>query len=183
MSSEHDTGDRRVTRESPRWRLMGKMMTMTPSDTELYREHADELTRYATVLVGPDDAPDVVIDAVLATFASPGWRRVEHPRAYLFRAVLNTANSRHRSAGRRRRRESVVALRERPSDAREQEAALDVHRALGTLSPQQRAIVFLAYWDDQTAAQIADTLDVGEGTVRKQLARARARLRTVMDHD
>ena len=117
---------------------MGKMMTMTPSDTELYREHADELTRYATVLVGPDDAPDVVIDAVLAAFASPGWRRVEHPRAYLFRAVLNTANSRHRSAGRRRRRESVVALQERPSDAREQEAALDVHRALGTLSPQQR---------------------------------------------
>lgn len=159
------------------------MLTMTPSDTELYQAHADELTRYATVLVGPDDASDVVTDAVLAAFSSPGWRNVAHPRAYLFRAVLNTANSRHRSASRRRRRETVVALRERPPAPPEREAALDVHQALGTLSPQQRAVVYLAYWEDQTVAEIANTLDVREGSVRKQLARARARLRTEIDHD
>lgn len=156
---------------------------MTPSDTELYRTHADELTRYATVLVGPDDAPDIVTDAVLAAFASPGWQRVEHPRAYLYRAVLNTAASRRRSTDRRRRREQVDALRRGPAMSPSPGEAIDVHRALDTLSPQQRAIVFLAYWEDQTAEQIADTLDVSTGSVRKQLARARARLRTVIDHD
>ena len=156
---------------------------MTPSDTELYRAHADELTRYATVLVGPDDAPDVVTDAVLAAFAARGWQRVDNKRAYLFRAVLNTANSRHRSDGRRRRREHHATLRRRRPSAPPQGEAIDVHRALDELSPQQRAVVFLAYWDDLTAEQIAETLDVSPGTVRKQLARARARLRTVIDHD
>jgi RNA polymerase sigma-70 factor (ECF subfamily) len=158
------------------------MMTMTPRDTELYREHADELIRYATVLVGPDDASDVVVDAVLAAFGSPGWRNVAHPRAYLFRTVLNTANSRHRSTARRRRREVVVGTRAVVAPAMTDDTAIDVHRALATISPQQRAIVYLAYWEDLTAAQIAATLDISEGAVRKQLARARARLRKVIDH-
>ncbi len=156
---------------------------MTPSDTELYRAHADKLTRYATVLVGPDDAPDVVTDAVLAAFGSATWRNVEHSRAYLFRAVLNTANSRHRATSRRRRRERVAAARQTASVAPSCGAAVDVHQALATLSPQQRAIVFLAYWEDQTAEQIAASLDVSPGSVRKQLARARARLRTAIGHD
>jgi RNA polymerase sigma-70 factor (ECF subfamily) len=156
------------------------MMTMTPSDTELYQAHADELIRYATVLVGPDDAPDVVIDAMLAAFGSAAWRSVEQPRAYLYRCVLNTATSRHRSTTRRRDREARVALASHtvpPPDS-----SIDTHRALATLSPQQRAVVFLTYWEDQTPTQIAATLDVSEGTVRKQLARARAQLRKVIDH-
>ena len=158
------------------------MMTMTPSDTELYRAHAAELIRYATVLVGPDDAPDVVADAVIGAFTSPKWRHVEHPRAYLFRSVLNTATARHRSQTRRDRRERTVAVRSVLAAEPSSEARLDVHDALGRLSPQQRAVVFLAYWEDRTPADIAEILGIGEGSVRKQLARARAQLREVIDH-
>lgn len=158
------------------------MTTMTPSDTELYARHADELIRYATVLVGPADAPDVVTDAVLAAFRSPGWRSVDHPRAYLYRCVLNTATTWRRSDDRRRRREEVVG-RQMPPEVPGPDAALDVHRALAHLTPQQRAVIFLAYWEDLTPPQIAATLSVSEGTVRKQLARARAELRQVIAHD
>ncbi len=158
------------------------MMTMTPSDTELYRAHAAELIRYATVLVGPDDAPDVVTDAVIGAFTSPRWRHVEQPRAYLFRSVLNAATARHRSQSRRERRERVVAARSVTTAEQPPEARLDVHEALGHLSPQQRAVIFLAYWEDRTPADIAELLDIGEGSVRKQLARARAQLRKVIDH-
>lgn len=156
------------------------MMTMTPSDTELYRAHAAEMVRYATVLVGPGDAPDVVTDAVLRAFESPGWRDVRHPRAYLFRAVLNTATSSHRSRSRRARREDVAGRRPSPDPTPSTELRLDVHRALDVLSTQQRAVVYLAYWDDLPAAEIANVLGIGEGSVRKQLARARARLREVI---
>lgn len=159
--------------------MMTTMTTLTERDTELYRRHADELIRYATVLVGPADAPDVVTDAVLAAFGSRGWREVEHPRAYLFRSVLYTATSWKRSAGRRHRREVVVAMR--PATAPPApDGEIDAHRALAHLSPQQRAIVYLAYWDDLTPAQIATTLGLTEGSVRKQLARARAHLRSVL---
>ncbi len=154
-------------------------MTTTPTDTELYRAHADELTRYATVLVGPDDAPDIVTDAVLAAFASPNWRTVEHPRAYLFRSVLNHANTLHRSTSRRRRREIVVA-RGSATAMSHPDSSIDAQRALQTLSTQQRAVVYLSYWEDQTAADIAETLGISEGSVRKQLARGREQLRKVL---
>lgn len=151
-----------------------------PDDVATYRRYADDLIRYATVLVGPADAADVVSDAVLAAFQSPGWPAVDNRRAYLYRAVLNRATSHHRSVARRRRRERVVALRDErwtlpPSES------VDAHRALAALSEQQRAVVYLTYWEDLTPAQIATLLHVAEGTVRKQLARAREHLRRILD--
>jgi RNA polymerase sigma factor (sigma-70 family) len=154
-------------------------MTTTQTDADVYRDHALELTRYATVLVGPDDATDIVTDAVLRSFASPNWRTVENRRAYLYRAVLNHANSFHRSTSRRRRRENVVALRS-SSAVVDAEPSIDALAALRTLSSQQRAVIYLSYWEDQTAADIAALLDISEGSVRKQLARGREQLRKAM---
>ncbi len=51
---------------------------------------------------------------------------------------------------------------------------------MAALSPQQRAVVFLTYWEDLEARSVADLLGVSEGTVRKQLGRARIRLREVL---
>lgn len=151
-----------------------------PDDVDTYRQHAPELTRYATVLVGPDDAADVVADAVLSAMRSPGWRHVEHRRAYLYRSVLNTASSFKRSAARRRRREDVVAARS-TLEVVHDDSGLDARRTLAVLSPQQRAVVFLTYWQDQSPRQIADLLDISEGSARKQLARARETLRRTLD--
>lgn len=47
------------------------------------------------------------------------------------------------------------------------------------LSARQRACVYLAYWEDLGAAEIADCLGIGEGTVKRFLSRARSRLREV----
>jgi RNA polymerase sigma-70 factor (ECF subfamily) len=152
----------------------------TADDVETYRRHAAELVRYATVLVGPDDAPDVDADAVVAAFASRGWRDVDNRRAYLYRAVLTRSASHHRSRQRRRRREErAVALSTVTPD--QPASDVDAHRALASLSEQQRAVVFLTYWEDLAPGQIADLLGISDGTVRKQLARARDHLRRILD--
>ena len=39
--------------------------TNTSSADELWRSYADELLRFATVLVGPTDAHDIVVEAFL----------------------------------------------------------------------------------------------------------------------
>ncbi len=49
------------------------------------------------------------------------------------------------------------------------------------LSQQQRACVYLTYWNDLSPAQAADWLGIGEGSVKRHLARARANLREVLD--
>jgi RNA polymerase sigma factor (sigma-70 family) len=59
--------------------------------------------------------------------------------------------------------------------------APEVAMAVSNLSPQQRAVVFLTYWNDLDNRTVAQLLGVSEGTVRKQLGRARERLRRVLE--
>jgi RNA polymerase sigma-70 factor (ECF subfamily) len=153
------------------------MMTAVADSSEVYRRHVGELVRYATALVGPADAPDVVVDAVVTAFESPAWPTVENQRAYLYRAVLNRSLSMRRSDARRVAREERFAVGDSVAVG---DSSIDAQRALADLSPQQRAVVYLTYWDDLTPAQIAALLDVSEGTVRKQLARAREQLRRIL---
>lgn len=152
---------------------------MVDEDLEvLYRRYVTELVHFATVLVGPADAVDVVADAVLATVVRASLTGVRDVRAYWFRAVANTAVDLHRSRSRRSRREaassaaslSVVVL----------DDADDARRMLAGLSGQQRAVIYLTYWHDLAPDRVAELLGVAEGTVRKQLARGRERLREVL---
>ncbi len=152
----------------------------TADDVETYRRHAGELIRYATVLVGPAEAADVVSEAVLAAFASAGWHEVANRRAYLYRAVLHHSASHHRSTARRRSREQRAAARA-PTSIDPPPDSVDAHRALAALSEQQRAVIYLTYWADMTPAHISELLGVAEGTIRKQLARARDHLRRILD--
>ncbi len=43
------------------------------SDAEVYGKYAEELIRFATVLVGPDAAADVVSASVITAFGAPAW--------------------------------------------------------------------------------------------------------------
>jgi RNA polymerase sigma factor (sigma-70 family) len=144
-----------------------------------YRRHAAELIRYATVMVGPDDAPDVVTDAMVRVFSgSTDLAAVENLRALLFRAVYHRAVDHLRSTTRRRAREAAF---DRQRDvAVATGSAVDARAALARLSVQQRTVIFFTYWCDQSPVEIAAVLGVSEGTVRKQLARARARLREML---
>lgn len=152
---------------------MGEM-----TDEEIYRKYADDLVRFATGLVGPFDAQDVVTDSCLRAFRSKGWADVANHRAYLYRTVLNQARSHHRTTLRRRVREMRTAS---PDVAAPMEVDVDVLAAVDKLSVQQRASVVLTYWEDLSPAEVASRLGISEGSVKRHLARARARLKELLD--
>jgi RNA polymerase sigma-70 factor (ECF subfamily) len=144
------------------------------AEEEIYRKHADELVRFATGLVGPFDAQDVVAEACLRAFQSSGWSSVGNPRAYLYRTVLNEARAHHRSTLRRRLRETRTAT---TTTVELTTPDLDVLEAVAKLSVRQRAAVMLTYWEDLPAGDVAARLGVSVGSVKRHLARARARLK------
>ena len=153
------------------------MVVTDETYADLYLKHAAELTRFATGLVGPSAAADVVADAVARLLASRAWERASNPRALMFRAVLFEAQMFHRSHRRRVSREARSSQREAFEMP---EVEPEVAVAVARLSPQQRAVVFLTYWDDLDVHAVAGLLAVSEGTVRKQLGRARKKLREVL---
>ena len=153
---------------------------MDDVDGELYRKHADELTRFATGLVGPNHAADVVSEAFLGCLDSPKWEMVTEKRAYLFRSVYNSAAEFHRSSLRRQLREAQSAQRDSivPPEVRP-----EVLAAVALLSLQQRAVIVLTYWNDLDSADIARLLQISDGSVRRHLARGRSKLRKVLNAD
>jgi RNA polymerase sigma factor (sigma-70 family) len=142
-------------------------------EEQVYRLYARELPEYATTLVGPFDAADVVTDACLRAFRSKGWPEVANRRAYLYRTVFSVANDHHRSTLSRRLREMKAAARDEVPAV---EVDIDVLTAVARLSVQQRAAVYLTYWVDLTPDEVAARMGVSPGTVKRHLARARKRL-------
>jgi RNA polymerase sigma factor (sigma-70 family) len=149
------------------------------SDAEIYEKYAEELVRLATVLVGPDAAADVVSVSVISAFGARAWPDVRHPRAYLYRAVLNESRMTARRDARRRRYEQRAAARDL-ADASPTPRP-DVFAAVAALSPRQRAVVYLTYWEDLDPGSAAALIGISDGAVRRHLARARKTLRKVLD--
>ena len=149
---------------------------------EVYTTHGQALLRHATVLVGPADAADLVSDVVLVAISDRRWVKADKPIAYLHRSLLNAARMRHRSNDRREAREkNTWALRKQAASP----SSLllnnpDVLDAVGALSPQQRAVIYFTYWEDLRPSEIARTLGVAEGSVKKHLVRARKNLKEAL---
>lgn len=153
------------------------MTVLDETSVDAYASHARDLIRFATGLVGPSDAQDVVAEAMARLMVSPVWGEARDRRVLMFRAVLFEAHMFHRARRRRLSREARASVREAYEMP---DIAPEVAEAVAGLSPQQRAVVFLTYWDDLDARAVAELLGVSQGTVRKQLGRARERLREVL---
>ena len=142
-----------------------------------WKQHAAALLRYATLLVGPNDAADVVAITFAKFVQSSSHRAIDHQRAYLFRSVTNTALDQMRSRQRRQVRDLCAVL---PAVSLAHESQLDIRQAVAALSVQQRSVVYFTYWEDLDANQIASLLAISPDSVRRHLARARTHLRKAL---
>ncbi len=94
-----------VTRKRTRWDRRGVRIADL---TSCYEKNADALVRFATTMVGSDDADDVVSDAIVGVLrSSPD--HIDDMTSYLYRSVANAAKKHWRSLSRRERRERVTA--------------------------------------------------------------------------
>lgn len=156
---------------------MDELASRHRSIDSAWRAHGPTALRLATVLVGPSDAHDITVTAFLRVIDQPNWVGLERLDLYLLRAVRNEAHNLRRQRHRRWQRDLTAV---RPTSMTDPTHDLDLWRAVAALSVRQRAVVFLAYWQDMTVAQIAETLDASPGSVQRTLSRARISLRKAL---
>lgn len=146
--------------------------------TEFVTARTPSLLRLAYVLTNDQFAAEDLLQNALSRSAVR-WRHIrQSPEAYVRKAMYHEQISRWRSP--RWGRESVQAgLPEATGadPAGEVDLKLAVSHALRLLTPHQRAVVVLRYFEDLPEAEVARVLGCGVGTVRSQNARALARLR------
>jgi RNA polymerase sigma-70 factor (sigma-E family) len=152
---------------------------------EFVLSRTPSLSRAAYLLTGDHHLAQDLLQTVLAT-TYQHWSRVRdgHPDAYVRRAMHNT----HISWWRKRAGLEVGPLDAELAlpaarDAVESSALrMTVVAALRALTPRQRTVVVLRYFEDLTEVQTAEVLGCSVGTVKRLHFDALAKLRTVAPH-
>ena len=137
------------------------------------------LLRTARLLVGGDRhaAEDLVQTALEKAYVA--WPRIQRKGAqesYVRTTMTRAAIDRTRSRARRGEvvTDEVPDVAVPPAGPEDRDQVFDL---LTRLSPKQRAVIVLRYYDDLTEAQIAESLGCSPGTVKSHASRALAVLR------
>jgi len=157
----------------------------------LVRTHQEALFRLAYLLLGnAGEAEDVAQEAFLRAYASLERYDIERPlRPWLLSIAANLARNRRRSAGR------YLAALQRWYKARPTTAAGIEEQSLHNLERQElwhaierldfanQQVIYLRYFLEMSTVEVAETLQVPEGTVKSRLHRALKRLRGIIERD
>ncbi|MGD2174592.1 MAG: RNA polymerase sigma factor [Candidatus Brocadiaceae bacterium] len=157
----------------------------------LIERHAERLFRLAFRLVSnTSDAEDVVQETFVGAFEGMGaFEGRSTVRTWLIRILVRQAARCHR----RRSRRKAVSLEDagaaggrelrdasRGDIAGEARRRMDVSEALRMLSPKHREVVVLREYEGMSYAEMAETLNVPQGTVESRLYRARQELKALL---
>ena len=155
------------------------------SATEDFREFVSArqgaLRRTAYLLCGDwHQAQDLTQQTLAKLFVAwPRVRAVEAVDSYARQVLVRTYIDESRK---RRNHELVTAeLPESGAESPEIETRLALMEALKQLSPRQRAVVALRFWDDMSVEATAEALGMNANTVKSDTARALAKLKGLLD--
>ena len=159
---------------------------------EIYRRHAGSVTSIARMILGNSSACDDVVAEVLLAF----WLRPDNfdpNRCSLLGFLRMKARGRSidivRADVARRRREVVDGLSSGPYSSHPDEDILtlglaeQLRGALGALIEREREPIELAFFTGMTYREVADHLNLPEGTVKSRIRSGLHNARVIFDSE
>ncbi|MET9556098.1 SigE family RNA polymerase sigma factor [Streptomyces sp. NPDC006645] len=144
---------------------------------DFVRDRRLALFRSAYLMCGNRDEAEDLVQSTLVKVVL-GWRRLQrldNVEAYARKTLFHTF-----IAGKRRfwRRERAYGeMPEQVAPESDSETGMLVRSALARITPHQRAVLVLRYWEDQSVEATAALLGMRENTVKSHTARGLAALR------
>jgi DNA-directed RNA polymerase specialized sigma24 family protein len=143
---------------------------------QLYRQrYVGYRNALATITGSTESARDAVNEAFVRALRSRSQFRGGSLAAWVWRIAVNAAREQRRSDERAALNGSLDPAPLHPGRHPE------VAEAIRTLPPRRRLVVFLRYFADFSYAEIAEALEISEGTVAATLSEARAALREPLE--
>jgi RNA polymerase sigma-70 factor (ECF subfamily) len=147
---------------------------------EFYQHTARAVWAYVYRATGNAADADDVVQEAFCRLAAADVEALgdEGKRRYVFRIAGNLMTDRWRRATREQSWRERFAGEPPTSPAAEPDT--EVARTFGRLKPRERALLWLAYVEEEDHQSIAAALGVERGSVKVMLSRARARLRDLL---
>lgn len=148
---------------------------------DFFDANYDRMVRALSLALGNDELGR---DATSEAFARAlqRWRKVSgyaNRSGWVYRVGLNWGRSRWRK--RRREVDDIIEPDDTRVAADQAHPDIDLRRALRGLGPEQRAVVVARYYLDWSERDVAQALDIREGTVKSRLHRALATLSAALE--
>ncbi len=145
----------------------------------LYRRYYDKVFAIARgVLIDADEAADAVQEIFTLVYRHLGrFDRRSKLSTWLFRIAVNRSiqEARKHRFKNRTLELTEAAGKEAPPEHEEMDPLIQA--ALSKLSPQDRAILSLFYWEELSLNEIAESIGCNENAAKTRLYRARERFR------
>ena len=158
----------------------GELVELSEDFEAFYARERASVLAFAAALTGDwAFAEDLTQEAFAA--AHKHWATLHTPGAWTRRVIANRSASRWRRLGRETRALTKLAARPEPV-----ELAPDDHefwQAVRALPARQSQVIALRYLDDLSVTQIAELLEISEGTVKSSLSHARRNLAAALGLD
>jgi RNA polymerase sigma-70 factor (sigma-E family) len=159
------------------------MGSTTDDFEEFAKARAPQLYRTAWLLAGDRHHAEDLVQETLAKIYRSWWRmqRIENPAAYAQTVLARTfiSQRRRRSWG----EQPTDTMPDRPVPSGDVELRMALRDALAELSPLDRAVLVLRFFEDRSVEQVALDLGKNAGAIRTRTSRALDRLRAVLGDD
>lgn len=159
----------------------------------LMEEYQEVLYRTAFLHVkNKETALDMVSETVIRGYESvKKLRQPEYFKTWLIRILLNQITDYFRKSGREISLDTWEAETVIPQEVPITSAALEQHleekmdlaAALDCLPEKQRSVMILKYYNEMKISEIAEILEMPEGTVKAYLHAAKAKMREFLKED
>ena len=149
---------------------------------ELVKNYKDSIFRAAiSVCRNVEDAEDVVQDTYIQYMnSSRQFESEEHIKAWLLRTAINKSKNIVTSFWHRNRVDIDEYLEETQFQEPEDRQLV---KAVLSLPKQYRIVVHLYYQEDYQVKEIAEILNIPDGTVKSRLSRGRKILKDILKED
>lgn len=146
---------------------------------QVIRNYANMVYRLAFARTGSRYDADEIFQEVFLRYIKkqPVFKSEEHRKAWLIKVTVNCCKKLWDSPWKKR----VQPLdSELPFEAKEE---IGLYRELQCLPPKYREVIHLFYYEDLPLEEISRILKRKNTTIRVQLMRARAMLKTIIEED
>lgn len=149
--------------------------------TELFDMYADMVYRISlNILKNPEEAQDVVMDVFTTLLHTVSFNDTQHVKAWLIKTAEHRSLNALKSA-RMRRNIPFDEQLENTLTSSLNESEFEVLDSVMRLPEKLRTTIYMYYYEDMDADEIAKILGISKNTVYKRLERARGLLKSGLE--